>query len=126
MRNCLRCGKEFDPGKTRRRYCTDECSQAARDSRRPRANPELYITAEVITYHGSRQCTNCRSNTAGPRWAFWWDDFDRADKVMETSMLLCYPCRFKFNKVKARQDSRIMRYELDADRAERPSFASDG
>jgi DNA-directed RNA polymerase subunit M/transcription elongation factor TFIIS len=111
VRNCLQCGGEFDPGNTRRLYDSKACKK---QNERDKAKEDS-ATTKVIADKGSRDCTNCRSQTAGPRFAFWWDNYDRVERNMETSMLLCYPCFFRFNKVKAKQDARILEYEVAAE-----------
>jgi hypothetical protein len=111
MKACLECGTQFDPGTTRRQYCSLEHSQKARDRRRQPKRSKKTVTGTVIAYLGSGDCTNCRYSGAGRRWAFWWDKFDREDLILETAMLLCSKCWPKFNRVKANQDSSVSTWE---------------
>lgn len=108
IKPCLLCNTEFDPGKTRRRYCSDKCYNRAKNARR--AKPET-LKDRLIAYLGSRACTNCRSTTKGPRYVFFWDYYDRQEENLEVGNLLCYPCFFRFNKVRATQDRRFEDYD---------------
>ena len=114
VRLCLDCEIEFEPKHGHQRYCSKEHSKKARDRRYQAKRPETK-TDRVIAVKGSRCCSNCRSRTAGPRFSFWWDDWDRVEEVMETAMVLCYPCFFRFNSQLAKERKRVRKWEARAE-----------
>lgn len=96
-RFCRHCGSSFQR-RGRRLYCNDKCQKDAENRRaaskraaKRKANEPNTLLGRVTAHLGSRDCTNCQS-TYGQRWAFWYDDADKDEEVMETAMLLCSRC----------------------------------
>lgn len=109
--DCPVCGEPFDPQGTRRRYCSKKCKKHV--ELKLRKKPET-VTDRIVAVKG-RRCSNCRTDHKGQRFVFWWDDYDRADEVVETAMVLCSGCWRRFNRQKAREEGQNLKWEMDAD-----------
>jgi hypothetical protein len=95
LRACPECGKTFDAGKTRQKYCSEKHSRKARDRQRKRPPT---TTAKIIAERGTNRCNGCGYEGPGKRWAFWNDagqlDYDGFDFTHDpaTARILCSKC----------------------------------
>jgi hypothetical protein len=84
---CPADGIEFTTSQPARIYHDKKCQRRAQNGRAPKDS----LLERLIAYKGGRACSDCKA-TAGKRWPFFRNDYDREAENLDAGLILCSRC----------------------------------